>query len=260
MNRTATFLENTLHSGAATCLICIGSIRRVESIWSCKSCYCFFHLNCIQRWANDSVMQMKVKAEQQQNGGNQGHYNHLGEFVPPKRQKTPHWCCPQCRKDYQPADKPTSYECFCGKECNPQPQPFLVPHSCGEICGKLLQPKCGHDCKLLCHPGPCPPCAQLMQTSCLCGKSPPRSKRCLDKNWQCEQKVSALENCLEKLPKSSLFCSVILSCPVASTSAASAAIVLVSVRPVAARASSIVIACVSKRWSTARTSSGSATM
>lgn len=205
-------------------------------------------------------MQMKVKAEQQQNGSNQGHYNHLGEFVPPKRQKTPHWCCPQCRKDYQPADKPTSYECFCGKECNPQPQPFLVPHSCGEICGKLLQPKCGHDCKLLCHPGPCPPCAQLMQTSCLCGKSSPRSKRCLDKNWQCEQKVSALEDCLKKLRKSSLFCSVILSCPVASTSATSAAIVLGSVRPVAARASSIVIAGVSKRWSTARTSNGSATM
>lgn len=190
-NRTATFLENTLHSGAATCLICIGSIRRVESIWSCKSCYCFFHLNCIQRWANDSIMQMKVKAEQQ--NGNQGYYNHLGEFVPPKRQKSPHWCCPQCRKDYQPADKPTQYECFCSKETNPQPQPFLVPHSCGEICGKLLQPKCGHDCKLLCHPGPCPPCAQLMQTSCLCGKSPPRSARCLDKNWKCQQKVSPLQ-------------------------------------------------------------------
>ncbi|XP_034109724.1 NF-X1-type zinc finger protein NFXL1 [Drosophila albomicans] len=193
-NRTATFLENTLHSGAATCLICIGSIRRVESIWSCKNCYCFFHLQCIERWANDSLMQMKVKAEQQQNGS-QGHYNHLGEFVPPKRQKAVHWCCPQCRRDYQPSDRPTQYECFCGKETNPQPQPFLVPHSCGEICGKLLQPKCGHDCKLLCHPGPCPPCAQLANCSCLCGKSAPRSVRCLDKSWQCQQTCQALLAC-----------------------------------------------------------------
>lgn len=194
VNRTATFLENTLHSGAATCLICIGSIRRVESIWSCKSCYCFFHLNCIQRWANDSVMQMKVKAEQQQTNDNQGHYNHLGEFVQPKRTKSLHWCCPQCRRDYQPADRPTQYECFCGKEPNPQPQPFLVPHSCGEICGKLLQPKCGHDCKLLCHPGPCPPCAQLAHSSCLCGNAAVRSVRCIDKSWQCEQKVCEINN------------------------------------------------------------------
>ncbi|ALC44013.1 CG15011 [Drosophila busckii] len=192
-NRTATFLENTLHSGAATCLICIGSIRRVESIWSCKSCYCFFHLNCIQRWANDSVMQMKVKAEQQ--NGNQGHYNHLGEYVPAKRQKAAHWCCPQCRTEYQPTERPTQYECFCGKEVNPAQQPYLVPHSCGEICGKLLQPKCGHDCKLLCHPGPCPPCAQLANNSCLCGKSPARSVRCLDKNWQCQQTASTLLSC-----------------------------------------------------------------
>jgi len=186
--RTSTFLENTLHSGAATCLICIGSIRRVEAIWSCESCYCFFHLKCIQRWANDSMMQMKVKAAEQQNG--QGHYNHLGEFVPPKRQKSLHWCCPQCRRDYQPADKPTQYNCFCGKEVNPENQPFLVPHSCGEHCGKLLQPKCGHDCKLLCHPGPCPPCAQQAQVSCLCGKSSPRSVRCIDKQWTCQQTVS----------------------------------------------------------------------
>ncbi|KAH8296583.1 hypothetical protein KR054_008304 [Drosophila jambulina] len=192
--RTSTFLENTLHSGAATCLICIGSIRRVEAIWSCESCYCFFHLNCIQRWANDSMMQMKVKAAEQQNNL-QGHYNHLGEFVPPKRQKSLHWCCPQCRRDYQPAEKPTQYNCFCGKEANPPSQPFLVPHSCGEICGKLLQPKCGHDCKLLCHPGPCPPCAQQAQVSCLCGKSSPRSMRCIDKQWRCQQACKDLLAC-----------------------------------------------------------------
>ncbi|KAH8315852.1 hypothetical protein KR067_011340 [Drosophila pandora] len=212
--RTATFLENTLHSGAATCLICIGSIRRVEAIWSCESCYCFFHLNCIQRWANDSMMQMKVKAAEQQNG--QGHYNHLGEFVPPKRQKSLHWCCPQCRRDYLPADKPTQYNCFCGKEANPQAQPFLVPHSCGEICGKLLQPKCGHDCKLLCHPGPCPPCAQQANVSCLCGKSPPRSMRCIDKQWRCQQPVRLEKYVLHHLFADSLEllfqCKELLAC------------------------------------------------
>ncbi|XP_030375185.1 NF-X1-type zinc finger protein NFXL1 [Scaptodrosophila lebanonensis] len=193
MGRTATFLQNALHSGAATCLICIGSIRRVEAIWSCQSCYCFFHLNCIQRWANDSLMQMKTKVEQQ--NGEQGYYNFMGEYVPPKRHKQLHWCCPQCRKEYLPGERPKQYECFCGKELDPKPEPFLVPHSCGEICSKLLQPKCGHDCKLLCHPGPCPPCAQLAHSSCLCGKSAPRSMRCIDKHWQCQQICNELLKC-----------------------------------------------------------------
>ncbi|XP_068158550.1 NF-X1-type zinc finger protein NFXL1 isoform X2 [Drosophila tropicalis] len=193
-SRTSVFLENTLHSGAATCLICIGGIKRVESIWSCQTCYCFFHLNCIQRWANDSVMQMKVKGEQQRND-NQGYYNHLGEFVPPKRKKSLHWCCPQCRMEYQPDERPTTYNCFCGKEINPPAQPFLVPHSCGEVCGKFLEPKCGHDCKLLCHPGPCPPCAQQSQNTCRCGKSAPRPLRCIDRDWQCQEKCEKLLSC-----------------------------------------------------------------
>lgn len=183
--QTTNMLENILHSGAASCLICIGSVKRADAVWSCQYCYCIFHLNCIRRWANDSMAQLK--AAQQQN--NQGYYNNMGEYVPPQRKKPTKWCCPQCRNDYEPTDKPQNYECFCGKELNPKPQPWLIPHSCGEICGKQLKPNCGHTCMMLCHPGPCPPCVQFASKSCLCGKSGNRTVRCVDKLWKCNQKV-----------------------------------------------------------------------
>jgi hypothetical protein len=60
---------------------------------------------------------------------------------------------PKCRTEYQQKDCPAKYLCFCGKEVNPKFDPWLVPHSCGQTCGRNLQPKCGHTCLLLCHPG-----------------------------------------------------------------------------------------------------------
>ncbi|XP_067613694.1 NF-X1-type zinc finger protein NFXL1 [Eurosta solidaginis] len=191
--KTASFFENALHSGSATCLICIGSIRRAEAIWACKYCYCFFHLNCIQRWSKDSIAQLKAKLQPNV----QGYYNNLGEFVPPKHNRTLQWSCPQCRKNYTPEERPTEYKCFCGKETNPQTTPFLLPHSCGELCGKLLQPTCGHTCMLLCHPGPCPPCSQYANTSCMCGKSTKKSVRCIDKEWKCNRKCNEILPCGE---------------------------------------------------------------
>lgn len=35
-------------------------------------------------------------------------------------------------------------------------------HTCGQVCGRSRtdrRPDCTHRCTLLCHPGPCPPCA-----------------------------------------------------------------------------------------------------
>lgn len=197
--KTAAFFENALHSGSATCLICIGSVRRADSIWTCKHCYCFFHLNCIRRWANDSIAQLKASAEQTSN--EQGYYNNVGQFVPPKRKRPLHWSCPQCRKDYSLEEKPATYKCFCEKEENPRPGAFILPHSCGEMCGKNLQPTCGHTCMLLCHPGPCPPCSQYASTSCLCGQSPKKSVRCIDKQWKCDRKCKELLPCGEHLCK-----------------------------------------------------------
>ena len=38
-------------------------------------------------------------------------------------------------------------------QVDPPVDPWLLPHSCGEICDKPLQPECGHRCVTLCHPG-----------------------------------------------------------------------------------------------------------
>ena len=64
-------------------------------------------------------------------------------------------CSPKCRHEYNQMECPTRYFCFCGKEEDPQFDPWLVPHSCGQVCGRQLKPECGHSCLLLCHPGLC---------------------------------------------------------------------------------------------------------
>lgn len=60
---------------------------------------------------------------------------------------------PKCRSQYSQRNIPTRYLCFCGKKIDPEFDPWLPPHSCGEVCGRKLQPLCGHSCLLLCHPG-----------------------------------------------------------------------------------------------------------
>ncbi len=68
------------------------------------------------------------------------------------------WGCPKCRAEYLGVGAPREYRCMCGKVVDPGFDPWLLPHTCGATCDRQLQPPCGHDCVLLCHPGPCPPC------------------------------------------------------------------------------------------------------
>ncbi|GLV33994.1 uncharacterized protein CBL_11123 [Carabus blaptoides fortunei] len=180
LGRTQGFLEDALVSGAATCLICIGSIKRIEKIWSCTACYCFFHLQCIERWSKDSVTQQKESLREQQ---------HVPTGI------NISWGCPKCRHAYTAEQIPRVYTCFCTKTLNPAFQPWLVPHSCGEVCAKPLQPSCGHDCVLLCHPGPCPPCPKTVHVTCYCGKKPARVQRCSNKEWGCGAPCKRVLSC-----------------------------------------------------------------
>ncbi|XP_008191258.2 NF-X1-type zinc finger protein NFXL1 [Tribolium castaneum] len=179
LGRTKTFLQDSFLSGTVTCLICISRIKRDSSIWNCNECYCVFHLTCIQRWSKDSIFQQKQIQE--------------GPIQVQKVTLT--WGCPKCRHNYQLEDIPDKYYCFCGKTTNPELQPFLVPHSCGDICGKDLVPLCGHRCLLLCHPGPCPPCPVTVSVTCYCGKKQPATRRCSDKKWSCGGPCGKLLTC-----------------------------------------------------------------
>jgi NF-X1-type zinc finger protein NFXL1 len=156
-------------------------------IWCCSNCYCFYHLLCIQKWANDSLFQKKQYAENQPSG----YYNNLGEFVTKKKIEIV-WDCPQCRTTFLPSEIPRHYECFCKKSINPPDHLWQLPHSCGEFCEKKLG-SCGHQCNLYCHPGACPPCPQMIRKSCKCGKSPAKLIRCSKQEWTCDRV------CLKKL-------------------------------------------------------------
>ena len=64
--------------------------------------------------------------------------------------------CNFVRNEYQREEYPNRYVCFCTKVENPEYDPWILPHSCGEVCDRLLEnPSCSHRCVLLCHPGNC---------------------------------------------------------------------------------------------------------
>ena len=57
-SRTKEALLQSISPGS--CLICISDVKRKDAIWSCESCHCSFHMNCIQRWAQDSIYQVCI--------------------------------------------------------------------------------------------------------------------------------------------------------------------------------------------------------
>jgi NF-X1-type zinc finger protein NFXL1 len=59
------------------------------------------------------------------------------------------WGCPKCRHGYPGAAVPCEYLCFCGKQEDPEWDPWVTPHSCAELCGRALPGGCGHACLLL---------------------------------------------------------------------------------------------------------------
>ncbi|KAF5301721.1 hypothetical protein FQA39_LY10652 [Lamprigera yunnana] len=180
LSRTNAYLTDTVTSGVNICLICISSIKRMDNIWNCEECFSILHLMCIQRWAKDKVFQLKQS---------------LVDEIPTKKTLKIMWDCPKCRQNYNPSDIPKKYLCFCKKTENPSFQPLLVPHSCGETCQKYLKPLCGHKCLLLCHPGPCPPCPQIVKVTCYCGHQPPKVQRCSSKEWSCGKPCEKLLSC-----------------------------------------------------------------
>ncbi|CAD2215925.1 NF-X1 type zinc finger/R3H domain containing protein, putative [Angomonas deanei] len=123
------------------CSICLESVKLKDSTMSCPSCFTTFHYQCVKRW---------TKTGQNDVGGKST------------------FSCPQCRQSSTP---PNGYVCFCGKVSNPKFDPFLIPHSCGTVCARLK--RCGvHRCNLLCHPGPCGECTELITAvPCPCGKT-----------------------------------------------------------------------------------------
>ncbi|KAG9347036.1 hypothetical protein JZ751_005963 [Albula glossodonta] len=162
LERTRQYLNDAFQAGAITCLICIASVKRNQAVWSCSGCYCIFHIPCIQKWAKDSVFLVSSVTD---------------DDFGTKQHPWP-W-----------------YYCYCGKVEDPPLDPWLLPHSCGQVCDREYKPVCGHRCLLLCHPGPCPPCPKMVSVTCLCKKAKPVPRRCSTKAWSCQQRCGRTLPC-----------------------------------------------------------------
>ncbi|GJQ14359.1 hypothetical protein GpartN1_g6150.t1 [Galdieria partita] len=145
------YLKQCLWKETYECMVCYEDIQRSTATWMCGTCFVVLHLSCVRKWSKSS-----------QKRENNQPYNSKGVS----------WMCPACRKDY--TEISLDYFCFCGKQKEPSPEAGIVPHSCGNICGKSLAKNgsdCPHTCPELCHPGPCPPCSALKKPRpCRCGK------------------------------------------------------------------------------------------
>lgn len=183
LSKIQSFLTSS-SSGALSCLICLERIRPAHPTWSCTSvCFSVFHLICIQSWARQASDSSALRASTR---------------LPISAQKAAEvslWNCPKCRVEYPQSQIPKTYFCFCGKlENPPSDDPWVLPHSCGEVCNRPLNHSCGHHCLLLCHPGPCPSCPKLVKARCFCG-SVQDVRRCGFKNFSCNNVCNKVLDC-----------------------------------------------------------------
>uniref|UniRef100_A0A915JJ56 NF-X1-type domain-containing protein n=1 Tax=Romanomermis culicivorax TaxID=13658 RepID=A0A915JJ56_ROMCU len=164
------------------CLICIEHVLKDQAIWSCQSCRSSYHLQCIQRWANENVAKFSLQDQNWEHPSNEN--SKLSGFK---------WHCPKCRFEYGFREIPKDYRCFCGKVQNPKLDPWLLPHSCGAVCKRSFA--CNHQCLMLCHPGQCPPCPKIVESTCFCGKSSPKTNRCYLSAWSCNKPCGKVLGC-----------------------------------------------------------------
>jgi transcriptional repressor NF-X1 len=157
-------IMSKLQRDAYECLVCMDRVQRHHRVWCCSQCYALFHIACISKWSKRGALLPPGAAQ-------------------PPPQQPQQWRCPACQDAR--FDQPKA-SCFCGLNAGDPVDDggFLVPHSCGEPCGRKrlgdARSGCDHPCPQLCHPGPCAPCAALGPLrSCWCGATDFRV-RCAD--------------------------------------------------------------------------------
>ena len=153
-----------LYDMATTCGRCKAAIGPQQAVWQCNSCYAQLHLSCIQAHA-----QVQVRSTASAVLSTLG----LSDSM---------WSCPCCSHKYAAAEYPQAYRCFCGKTKNPEHDPWLPAHTCGNICQRIG--KCGHACTNPCHAGPCSKCALQTPVNCHCGATS-RMLRCGSSSYTC---------------------------------------------------------------------------
>lgn len=115
------------------CMICMNFIRRRQSIWHCEECYALFHLDCISKWSKNSMEEARSQRQS----------------ILPQKAPLDGWRCPHCNKVHREHEGPPISRCFCGKVTNPEFNPYITPHSCGDLCGRMrIGTDCPHPCNM----------------------------------------------------------------------------------------------------------------
>lgn len=94
-------IENELINNLYNCSICFCNISKKAKTWDCKNCFTIFHLSCTRRWICESSKFKNM------------------------------WKCPACNFANDFFD--IQYYCFCQKFLSPDFNPFVTPHSCGDL-------------------------------------------------------------------------------------------------------------------------------
>ncbi|KAF9205577.1 FKBP12-associated protein [Haplosporangium sp. Z 27] len=188
------------------CMVCWDVIRPAHKVWNCQVCWAAFHLDCLSTWAK------KSSEDPNNNGGGwrcpgcqntqvsipKEYFCFCGKVNNPdfNRYLTPHSCgelCGRSRECPHPCNVPCHpgpcppcsglgpiQSCHCGSEsfqlrCVDTDFTFQTGKSCNQVCGELLG--CGkHTCSSVCHAGLCPPCEELQEQGCYCGKHERKAK------------------------------------------------------------------------------------
>nr|XP_054754423.1 NF-X1-type zinc finger protein NFXL1-like [Lytechinus pictus] len=160
-------LQEACQSGANDCSVCLGKIRRVDPIWTCDSCFTSLHLQCIQKWAKEGILQASLQKEDDDTSPAQNV-----------------WSCPNCRTEYPFTQCPRQYTCFCKK---------VVDSFFPGLHAVYLNRSIGQNA--FCHPGACPPCPQTVRSKCHCGSQAPQLRRCSSRTWSCGKTCSKVLLC-----------------------------------------------------------------
>lgn len=146
-----------LREGSYECCVCYDAVHARDPIWACDTCYRVLHTHCVRTWREKSVSTAASSASGAV---------HIGSSAP--------WRCPGCQavQSHIPGNT-----CFCHKVKAPDLDPYLTPHSCGQVCGKRRGHGCPHPCEAVCHPGPCNPCSAMGPVRyCGCGRTSYRNR------------------------------------------------------------------------------------
>ncbi|KAI9677394.1 MAG: Transcriptional repressor NF-X1 [Caeruleum heppii] len=141
-------MHEEIYRGTYQCAVCLDDVTETSRIWSCRTCWGAFHVECIRDWAERSTT-----------------FDERTHQTP----SDPVARCPTCRVFDTTA---LVASCWCGREAGNILPTNRPPNSCAQTCRRRLT-HCSHRCPVLCHAGPCPPCEKILAFDCF-----GRAKQC----------------------------------------------------------------------------------